>query len=110
MDFETYWNKMQPDARYNNRMAAAEQEWKACPDKHEAILSWLDRHGPYPQRNPYFFIHDFTVRQKADTPDPQNWNGKALRKDTQYVSARYNGAWGLYTLEDVRLFNLETRQ
>ena len=63
MDFETYWTLFSPDSQFENRREAAEQEWNKHPDKHEAIIAWLRRHGAYKGRNPYFFIQDFQVKQ-----------------------------------------------
>ena len=112
MDFETYWTKIRPDAKYDNRKSAARAEWQAHPEKHESIMSWLNKHGPYPERNPFFFIHDWTVRSKNDKPagEPTNWNNRALKDGVKYVSALYNGQWGMYTEEDVKKFNLKTAQ
>ena len=105
MDFEIYWQTIQPDARYDNRKEASRQEWEQHPEKHAAIMSWLRRHGPYPQRNPYFFIQDFTVR--AAKTEPENWNGRALDPKKQYVTAKYNGRYGTYTVEDAERFGME---
>ena len=62
-DFETYWALFKPDVQFENRREAAEQEWNKHPEKHEAIIAWLRKHGAYKGRNPYFFIQDFRVMQ-----------------------------------------------
>ncbi len=61
-DFETYWEKIGGDIHFANRKAATELEWNKHPEKHQAIMAWLDKHGTYPQRNPFFFIQDFKIR------------------------------------------------
>ena len=38
MDFENYWAAIQPDAKYDNRKEAAQQEWEAHPEKHAVIM------------------------------------------------------------------------
>ena len=43
-------------------------------------------------------------------PKPENWNGRELDRNTRYVTAKYNGRWGLYTKEDVEIFGLEVKQ
>ena len=63
MDFETYWTLFRPDEQFENRREAAELEWNKHPEKHEAIIAWLRKHGAYKGRNPYFFILDFQVKQ-----------------------------------------------
>ena len=104
--FEAYWKAMSPLPMYENRKTAAELEWNAHPEKHKPIMTWLRKHGAYPERNPYFFIHDFTV--VTPTREPTNMNGRTLKSDVQYVTAKYNGSWGTYSMDDVRQFNLET--
>ena len=61
-DFETYWALFKPDEQFENRKDATQIEWNACPpDKQQAIIAWLRKHGAYKGRNPYFFIQDFRV-------------------------------------------------
>ena len=104
MDFENYWAAMRPDAKYDNRKESARQEWNAHPQKHAAIMTWLKRHGAYPDRNPYFFIKDFTVRE-TKAQEPTNYNGRTLPNEPT-ATAFYNGKWGTYTLEDIAKFGL----
>lgn len=64
-DFETYWALFNPDAQFENRRDATQMEWDACPpDKQQAVIAWLRKHGAYKGRNPYFFIQDFRVKAK----------------------------------------------
>ena len=62
MDFEQYWTLIGGDVNFANRKEAARTAWDNHPEKHEAILKWLQVHGRYPGRNPYFFILDFQSR------------------------------------------------
>ena len=106
MDFETFWDLFHPDASFLNRHDACKQEWDKCPqDKRAAILTWLRQHGAYKGRNPYFFIVDFRVQPS----EPTDWNGRALEKGVQYITAKFNGKWGTYTQQDVELFGLEVK-
>ena len=106
MDFEQdFWDLIKPDITFANRHAAAEQAWSnSPPEKRQAMTAWLRKRGAYPKRNPYFFIIDF--RMPAE--EPTNMNGRALKEGVRYVSALYNGQWGMYTEEDVKKFNLKT--
>lgn len=63
MDFETYWHLIGGDIHFSDRKAAAETVWTQHPDKHAAIIEWLQAHGRYPNRNPYFFILDFQPKR-----------------------------------------------
>ena len=109
IDFETYWNKIGGDINFANRKAATEREWARHPDKHRPIILWLVEHGTYPQRNPFFFIQDFTVPKKKVEfrSEPTNYKGKPLPSDKQVLSAKYKGEWGMYTQEDVDYFKME---
>ena len=109
-DFETYWEAIKPAEQYHNRRAATKGLWEdddLCPEeKRQAILVWLQKNGPWPLRNPYFFIQDFRLKKR----EPLNWNGHALEAGRQYVTAKWNGKWGTYTTEDVRDFGMEVRR
>ena len=65
MDFETYWTLIGGDVNFSDRKTATEKVWSLCaPEKRQAIIEWLQRHGRYPGRNPYFFILDFQVKRR----------------------------------------------
>ena len=40
-------------------------------------------------------------------PQPDNWNGRELEKGRQYKTAKWNGKWGTYTVEDVENFGMK---
>lgn len=108
INFETFWDLFNPDTEYNNRIAAANIEWDKCSaTKQKAIIHKLQSApGEVVQPNPYFFIIDFPE------PTPTNLNGtiqgEELLNANQAKTAFYNGKWGLYSLEDIQLFNLKT--
>ena len=108
INFSTFWNLFNPDTEYNNRIAAANIEWDKCSAaKQKAIIHKLQSApGEVAQPNPYFFIIDFPE------PTPTNLNGtiqgEELLNANQAKTAFYNGKWGLYSLEDIQLFNLKT--
>ena len=108
INFQTFWDLFNPDTEYNNRIAAANIEWDKCSAaKQKAIIHKLQSApGEVAQPNPYFFIIDFPE------PTPTNLNGtiqgEELLNANQAKTAFYNGKWGLYSLEDIQLFNLKT--
>lgn len=64
MDFNNYWTLIGGDINFADRKAAAEKAWSLCaPEKQQAIIQWLQTHGRYPGRNPYFFILDFQLKR-----------------------------------------------
>ena len=64
MDFYKYWNLIGGDIHFGDRRVATKELWEQHPEKHEAIIGWLQAHGRYPNRNPYFFIKDFQVKRR----------------------------------------------
>ena len=65
MDFEQYWKSIGGDVNFADRKTAAEGAWNRCAlDKQQAIMAWLQIHGRYPGRNPYFFILDFQLKRR----------------------------------------------
>ena len=64
MDFNNFLTLFQPDKEFSNRLGAAQRLWDQCtPTKQAAIIAWLETHGRYKGRNPYFFILDFKPQQ-----------------------------------------------
>ena len=115
IDFETYWELIQPNAEFANRRAASEQEWNRHPEKQRAIIRWLRKNGAYSRRNPYFFILDFQPLKEPQPrhAEPVNLNGtyeaaKMLDEGTARIAC-YNGKWGTYSIEDIAQFNLQTK-
>ena len=104
MDFETYWKLIDGDAQFANRKEAASIVWQQHPEKHESIIRWLQKHGAYKGRNPYFFILDWQVKHIDGTPT--NYNGGKL-PSVPVFSAKYNGKWGMYTQADIDKYGLE---
>ena len=106
MDFNKYLTLFQPDKEFESRRSITKREWDNCsPDKQQAIINWLETHGRYPGRNPYFFIQDFKIR--APQRQPTNYRGKAIPAGTQVFSAKHNGEWGMYTRQDIDTFHME---
>lgn len=108
INFETFWDLFNPTPDYNNRTAAAKSEWDKCSAaKQKAIIHKLQTApGDIVQPNPYFYIIDFPE------PTPTNLNGTLqgaeMLNANQAKTAFYDGKWGLYSLEDIQLFNLKT--
>ena len=108
INFQTFWDLFKPSEQYNNRLAAANIEWDKCSAaKQIAIIQKLQSApGEVAQPNPYFFIMDFPE------PTPTNLNGtiqgEQLLNANKAKTAFYNGKWGLYSLQDIQLFNLKT--
>jgi hypothetical protein len=109
-DFEKFWFYFEPSAEYQNRRAATQMIFEARSEAARKAIVEAAQEGapghPGDNPNPYFFILDFPE------PTPTNLNGtiqgEQLLNARQAKTAFYNGKWGLYSLEDIQLFNLKT--
>ena len=86
MDFEQYWTLIGGDDNFSSRKEAARTAWYAHPDKQEAILKWLQAHGRYPGRNPYFFILDFQIKSGFQTLSHNDYYAR-------YGTTEERGGW-----------------
>ena len=105
--FEAIWRLLNPQGEFVRRVNACGKLWNGLAEhrrKHiyETIKN-LKAQGKYVNPNPLFAIKD------NDTAEPFDWNGHALDAGRHYVTARWNGKWGTYTIEDVRDFGMETK-
>lgn len=104
--FDDIRQLLNPQGEFVRRMNACSKLWSGLAmhrRKHiyETIRA-LKAQGKYVNPNPLFAIQD------NDNAQPFDWNGHSLEANRQYVTAKYNGKWGIYTIEDVRDFELET--
>jgi hypothetical protein len=84
---------------------AAEEAWKqASHAKHVKLLEAV-KSGQWDKPRIDWLIADFPE------PTPTNWQGTAqggdMLNDGTAKIALYNGRYGIYSLDDIRLFNLE---
>ena len=83
MDFNIYWTLIGGDTNFADRKTAAEKAWSLCPlDKQQAIIHWLQTHGRYPGRNPYFFILDFQIKRRQTLTFQQYYAKYGTTEDT----------------------------
>ena len=107
-DFESYWTTINAGTEFEDRKNAAREEWMKHPEKQEPIMRWLNKHGAYPGRNPFFFIQDFKIRvPKVPQRQPVNYRGQAIPSGVVVFSAKYNNAWGMYTQQDIDDFHMD---
>ena len=104
--FDDIWQLLRPQGEYVRRVNACGKIWSGLAfnrRKHiYETISSLKAQGKYVNPNPLFAIQD------NDTAEPFNWNGHTLQPGRQYVTAKWQGKWGTYSIEDVGNFNLET--
>ena len=109
--YEKFWRLFNPDPEFDNRKRATyEQQWifRSEADQDAMILD-LETNGRR-KRNPYFYVQEFVAQPSAaPLPPPTNYQHRALPAGKIVVSAKYNGAWGFYTLEDAEAHNMQIR-
>ena len=113
--FNNFWELLETNGVMDSKRAECESVWNGFSAEQQqtiyANIADKIRQDKFVHYNPVRAVYDNKPKCCPQQPDgPTNYNGRALKDGVQYVSARYNGAWGLYTIEDVKLFNMETKQ
>lgn len=86
MDFNQFLTLFQPDKQFTNRLGAAQRLWEQSPPtKQQAIIAWLETHGAYKGRNPYFFILDFQAKRRQKLTFEQYY--------ARYGTTEEQGGW-----------------
>lgn len=98
-------------AEFERRVMPIWTEWGMCSNAKRArilqdmSLAVMRKRKPDHWRdNPLFFVQDYPE------PEPTNWNGVRQDPPEPVEIACYNGQWGMYTLSDIELFNLQTKE
>ena len=95
------------ETKFPKRRACTLRLWMDMPqERRNAIIDHLRRNGAQPDKNPYFFIQDFTVAEKTKE-QPVNYRGKSKLPKVPIFSAKYNGSWGMFTQADIVKFHME---
>ena len=75
--------------------------------KRQAVMAELGNAEGFWRSRPDWLLADYQL------PPPKNYNGSrefdAVVKTTPLVSAAYNGAYGIYTLDDARKYGMEIK-
>ena len=75
--------------------------------KRQAVMAELSNAEGFWRSRPDWLLADYQL------PPPKNYNGSrefdAVVKTTPLVSAAYNGAYGIYTLDDARKYGMEIK-
>jgi hypothetical protein len=104
--FELFWELFPLEPEFANRRAACWLEWnKRSALTQDAMIAFLQKGGKPRTRNPYFFIVDF--KDRSALGQPVNYKGRLIPSGVQVFSAKYNGAWGMYTQADILKFHME---
>ncbi len=114
--FERLWQALIENGTSRKNHDATYRYWATLePDQQEYVATVIPQkvqEGKFVQYDPIRAIKENIRLRKLSQPaeEPTNMNGRALKEGVRYVSALYNGQWGMYTEEDVKKFNLKTRK
>ena len=109
--FDYLWELLAPVGEYVSRKDACRSLWNALSKYKQRQIFWYLREakkmGKKIDENPYFAINNCN-------PHPTNWNGREginkRMKDEKMVIAFYNGSYGMYTLFEAALFQMNDAQ
>ena len=102
---EAFWKLVDPENKYPYNSAIEEWSRLSLTEQRKLYLYLLYRkwRGLDIYGEPYFVI-------KNCHPAPFNWNGQSgideLIKSKRVVIARYKGAYGTYTYDEARLYEM----
>jgi len=94
---------------YPGRKSCSFRMWysRSRAAQHHMYRYLVENGGLSPPRNPYFWIQHFAE------PEPTNYNGKAqggrMLNRGEAAIAVYNGQAGIYTIEDINLYNMQLK-
>ena len=111
--FSDLWQVLYDNGSSNYYKYDCNQIWESITPAqrqklYDNITSRL-REGKYVAYNPLEAIHDNLPRRQVQSIGvPTDWNGRVAPEPTEI--ACYNGHWGMYTLTDIKTFNLQTKK
>jgi hypothetical protein len=110
MRFEEIWALLDPQGEFKRRRGACERLWGGYEAARQAMIyeriAGKKQRGEFVNPNPYFAIED-NAAMALPMGEPTDYNHRKL-PNVPVFSAKYKGKWGMYTLEDIRRFRLET--
>lgn len=109
--FETVWQALVEHGSSRKNEEAVRRFWNTLsPRQKETAVNNIPRKvraGDFVQYDPIRAIRE-NIRAYLQ-PEPENYNGRCLKRGVQYVVAKYRGAYGTYSLEDAREFGMERK-
>ena len=102
-------NLLDTAPKYEDRLPQAQRLWNALSLARQRQIFWYLREqkkaGKPIDPDPYIAID-------SCRPYPTNWNGRSgintmMKSDTRMVKAKFKAAYGIYTLFEAQLFEME---
>ena len=104
-EFCEFWAAYRPADKFANRRSCTFSQWlQRSPPARRAMLDTVRRSSVNPDRNPYFWVQDYTE------PVPKNWNGTReggrMLASGEAAIAFHKGKAGVYTITDIEWYGL----
>lgn len=111
--FEDLWRMLYNHGSSERYKYETELLWgELTPEQRQLLYDKIKskiEQGKFVDYNPTYAIHDNLPRRRAQSIGvPTNWNGRVAPERTEI--ACYNGQWGMYTVTDIKKFNLQTKK
>lgn len=105
-NIEHLWKVIDPENRYSYKTCIDEWYRLSLEEQRKLYLYLLYRKW----RGEGFYGTPFEIITNCH-PYPTNWNGRPLInrliKDAKIVSAKFDGSYGCYTLDEARVWQME---
>ena len=108
--FETVWRALVEHGSSRKSEDAVRRFWNTLTAEQQRLayenIPRKVKEGKFVQYDPIRAIRE-NIRDTRPKAEPKNWNGHRLDPDQRYVTARWNGRWGTYSVEDARRYGME---
>ena len=116
MNFNELWNLLYQHGASAKKEEGTRRFWNTLtPQQQSCAFTTISnrlKEGKFVQYDPIRAINESLRPNGKQKPTPTNLNGTLqgaeMLNTNQAKTAFYNGKWGLYSLEDIQLFNLKT--
>ena len=107
--FEKLWAMLYEHGASEKKKEGTQRYWATLTsDQQQQVFTAIRRkleEGRFVQYDPIRAIKENIRNHRA--LEPTNYNGRSLQSGTQYVIAKYKGAYGTYRIEDARTFEIK---
>ena len=108
MDFNTMWQLLYDHGASAKKEEGTRRFWATLTKEEQQIafttITRKLKEKAFVNFDPIRAIRENIWQVKA--PEPTNYRGCVIPQGVQVFSAKYNGAWGMYTREDIEKFHL----
>ena len=109
--FEDIWRVLYEHGASSKQEEGTRRYWAGLrPEQQEQVFTTITtklREGKFVWYDPIRAIKENLRRVRVPADEPVNYNRKAIPAGVKVFSAKYKGAWGMYTQADIERFGME---